>query len=301
MKRKEQALRYIARHTFEADEFSKVKADFLKTYDGSIVKQSPRPTDTATYDDYQKWLVYEVAAGDVVEYGNTIGIFSDDNHVDSLAAYIGIGGKLVVGSLEVPKCRLRKVDLGKTDGFLMGLSDIGLQFSDRYSVLMRISAPKVMKRVGFTYNGIFGAGVIGSTDRKTTRFLFSVLQGVYSEGWEVPTDRLVFRELSFSEIRNMDLVLEKNGKAWNNVSGKFMLAGSRVEVGETYWFIDERFNISSATENRARKDEQRHRCGNYFTAYQEAIEFWDAFHRLRDRQKNGEDISLPRLSVPDSE
>lgn len=94
-----------------------------------------------------------------------------------------------------------------------------------------------------------------------------------STGW-------LIRSASVSEYNRLENELKKIGLVWKKGLNRLEPIDFVAEKGTTYWYIDDRLKIVTATEQLNKTSHLRYLAGNYFTDYGRALEICDKIREL---------------------
>ena len=102
MKTLNQIYRYTADCHFSDEDWQRVLEYCRKRFKGGKIHKALYPKADSTYRQFRKWIETGFGAGDMVSYGNTMGIVSSSTPASIvLAAYCDYEGNLIVNDMEV--------------------------------------------------------------------------------------------------------------------------------------------------------------------------------------------------------
>ena len=282
-KTKEQVNRYLTHCRFPEDDWSKILL-YCRKNDLGYAHKSAHPKSDSTYEQFIQWLRTGYGSGDVVRYGHTIGILSSCTpEYSAFCAYLSYDGQLVISDLQISTDRV--IAPGKDDARrIYGLLKMsGLDFDVRLARVYEKKLSQPYSRVSYCYGSVNGYGVIGSYDGDVAHFIFGVESGKLLLDFDVPIYELGTEPIDKNGIMTITKVLSDNLLRWNYSSNSLEELRPRVSVGETYWYITDKFTVSSAIENRARTNDVRYERGNYFVNHSEAVDFLQEILRMRKK------------------
>lgn len=282
-KTKEQVNRYLIHCEFPDDDWQKVLV-FCRKNGLGYAHKSSRPKSASSFNQFIDWLRSGYGSGDVVRYGHTIGILSvctPDYTV--LCAHFSYDGKLLVTDLQVSTDKIIAGTDTDRKRIYGALKLSGLDFDDRLARVYQKKLPAVFSRIAYRYGDISGYGVIGRYDGDVAHFVFGIENGVVRRDFEIPIYDLATDAIDKVGILAINDALNAALLRWNHQACKLEDLQPRVRVGDTYWYITDKFSVSSAIENRAPTNEVRYERGNYFLNHSEAVEFLSAIMKMRKK------------------
>ena len=282
-KTKEQVNRYLTHCRFPEDDWAKILL-YCRKNDLGYAHKATHPKSDSTYGQFIQWLRTGYGSGDVVRYGHTIGILSSCTpEYSAFCAYLSYDGQLIVSDLQVSTDRIiapAKDDARKIYG-LLKMS--GLDFDTRLARVYEKKLPQPYSRVSYRYGGVCGYGVIDRYDGDVVHFIFGVENSRLLLDFDVPIYELGTEPIDKNGIRIITETLNDNLLRWNHFSNCLESLSPRVRVGETYWYITDKFTVSGAIENRARTNDVRYERGNYFINHSEAVDFLQEILQMRKK------------------
>ena len=281
-KTKEQVNRYLTHCKFPDDDWSKILLYCRKSGFGYAHK-SIRPKSESTYDQFIHWLDYGYGSGDVVRYGHTVSILSTCTPgYSAFCAYYPFDGELLVSDLQISTDKIIAPSEGDARDFYTKLKLSGLDFDKRLSLICERKLPAVNTRITYHYGGITGYGVIEKYSNDAAHFLFGIENGVLKRDFDIPVYELSAETIDRNGVVVISDTLSNSLLRWNYSTRQLEDLNPRVKSGETYWYITDKFTVSSAIENRTPTSNTRYERGNYFIDHVQALEFLLAIQELRN-------------------
>ena len=268
MKSKEQVIRHISKRRFSDEDWVKVLDKCRKLY-GSGIRKALRPKITETYDEFIEWLDTGFGDGSIVDYNGDIGLLCDNgNGTYKLLAHY-VCRRIVIENVPIDIKSAKLID-GKE--FYRDLRKEGYQYSVTLASIYERKIPSKYTKVAYQIGAEKGVGIIANCIKKTATFLWcygSIERRNYSVSLE-DVDFLPVTKEVIDRIR--DLMLE-SGIKFNRSTLQIEDVKPRAKIGESYWFLTERFTLKRELDNRKTKDNDRYECCNYFLSYPDADVF----------------------------
>ena len=273
----EQILRYIAKCEFSVKDWKQILA-YCKRIKLRVHK-STLPIMKVTYADFIDWYENGVATGDIVTDGSIVGIVGDNlNNGVRLCAYVSDGvfypSFIDVGNVSIAEENVRRQ-------FSDTMAKHNFQISVRLGKLVKLNNPGNQRRVRYQYDGETGVGIISSKNDNETIMAFTVSNGVLEKDVKFRNDEVRFFSIDADGIAEIDNSLRKHSLMWDKKKMRLCHTFPRSANGETYWFITDRFTISSAKERGLPIDKVKYESRNYFTVYEEALDFLYKIKEMR--------------------
>lgn len=292
----QQSLNYLSQ-PFKSDaDFPIIQAMFSQLYGESYepVKREIS-SDGITAYDYKSWLDEGVGTGDIVRYGNKLGIVTGHvKNAPEISCYIE-GGKLFVGASDKPSDDYETVTEGERDGFYRTLGKHDLQYDSQKSAIIKKYVPKVNDRVKFFGNGGEGIAIVRSVDAAKDvmefycYYIFPTNEKGAEIGFSMHEDGIAtlstftFEALSIGYYRRLQNELRNRGYLWNDKLKRIEPSDYRRDKGKPYWYISDKFRVVKEMDNWTPKSNERFLTGNYFTSLSDAM---DMQGRITDERKD---------------
>lgn len=295
---------FLSQHSFKSDlEWKRIMTICLE--DVNIDKTlcyEISPENGITLSDFLYWYDNLFGAGDICFLDGQLVICGkcDLRHATVIAKLSD--GKLSTCDLEVPQSALKMASGGDCDMFMLVMMKQNLQFSQKEHALVERYTPKPGDRVVFIGPDFWGLGVVKGIDQQadSVDFFCYHVDGTGETGFSMHEDS-VFRlsEVIFEPIsgnktktsqgngqylqRKLNQELAVYGKVWRDKLHRIEPV-SLISVGSPYWYINEKMELIGAVETGGQVSRRRYCAGNYFTSYEEGLEYLGKFtSMLRDR------------------
>lgn len=284
MKTLDQIIRYTTNCHFSNEDWEKIRV-FCREYEnGGYIHKSKTTISESSYEEFIQWLNNGFGSGDMVSYGNTMGIVGDSTPEKTyLIAYCDYEGNLIAKQMDVleperllPLSEDRKIELRKK------LYNKGLDYIIKTSELVRMYTPQ--KKLYYTYkNNFTGQNGVGIYfESKDHKYIFSVYleNGVLELKKEIDINYTPLRPAQDKEIKRLHKALVKEGLVYNERVEDFIKAPVRGR-NNVYWYLNDRFQIVMDRDNGDKRHGARFESGNYFLDHMEANLFMSEVIKLR--------------------
>lgn len=288
-KTKEQIFRYVSFRDYTDADWTEI-ASWIKAHYGSGLHRPRHPKINSDKAEFFDWIKKDcLAEGDVVIGNGFMGAFHElpDRIADDVFEVLGwydAGGVLHRQPMELhyseANVSWQVVDEEMTKSYYQRLREDGYTFAISLGSITKRNLPAVNTIFKFSRNGKEGVGVIDSYMDKAAHMAVSLMDAIEADYW-VPTAQLDILKLGKKETITFFLALEQNGMSWDTSEHKLISHIKRAVTGGTYWFINDRFGISSDKETGTKVDSERYKNRNYFLDYQEALRFRELIYKLR--------------------
>lgn len=280
-----QTRKFVAQCNF-GKEWSKVKAKCDTMYPKGFIVKPQHPISSASYEDFEKWLESDFSVGDIVAYGNTIGVLKavTPERVSLGAYYIRDNSKILVHDLLIDSSRMSHVLTGVAGKFHNDLLQAGFSVDPDTLNIVKAFHPAVNNFIEMHTPGHIYRGIVKEVDKEYV--VFHVVKDETLEEkpvWSRNTKVTTNSETSYSQIIGKDLKeygveLVGQGLQWHH--GGLIKLPKRAKLGEQYWFITELFTVKSSFDMYTRLSNNRYDSGNYFLKMEEAIEYSKKIQQL---------------------
>jgi len=282
-KTKEQVNRYLTHCRFPEDDWEKILL-YCRKNDLGYAHKAAHPKSKSTYGQFLQWLRTGYGSGDVVRYGHTIGILSSCTpEYSAFCVYLSYDGELVVSDLQISTDRIMAPMENDAKKLYSLLRLSGFDFDVRLARVYEKKLPEPYSRVAYQHNGITGYGIIERYVDGVAHFIFGVEDGKLLQHFDVPLHELFVSIIDRNGIAVITNTLNDSLLRWNQATQQLEEMQPRVRVGETYWYITDKFSVSGAIENKARTNDVRYERGNYFVNHSEAVDFLQEILRMRKK------------------
>ena len=287
MKTYDQIIRYTTHCKFSSEDWEKVRAFCHEYENGGHIHKSKSTISESTYEEFIKWIENGFGSGDMVSYGNTMGIIGDNTPDKTyLVAYCDYEGNLIVKDMEIfePE-RLshlsdeRKLELKKK------LFENNLDYTVKTSNIIPMYTPQknLYYVLGDRSSNDYGIGMY--SESRDNKYIFSAFlqNGKLEVKKEIDIDYTPLRPASDKEIKRLHKALDKSGLVFNEKIFEFI---KRPERGDNnpYWYLNDRFQIVMDRDNGEKRHGERFEAGNYFLDNTEALFFMVEVKKLRKEE-----------------
>ena len=302
MKNETQVLNFLSAVTFKSEpDFEMIHA-FCKQRSKQrkySLDLDPTFTETGiTASEFAEWYNNGFGSGDVAEMGGELVILGPCgiNEVE-IAAKNGSDGFQKV-KIRISTTQLSKVSENRFKEAYRRLSEQGLQYDRNNERIIVKYLPSVNHRIEFYNDSVRGLGIVREVRPEDNYvelycyYLYDTDQVGYSMHEK---DVCTFHEFTFLPMSRycylkLNRELAKHGKTWYDKIHRIEPLSVRVEVGERYWYIDDKMSVVTDRERGTRTCALRYIAGNYFNSLDEALAYSGRFaDMLRDRLALPED------------
>lgn len=284
---------FLSVHSFKsAQDFEYITAICGKNPDVKIdIPYEIDPEKGVSLTDFTQWLESGFGCGDVAKLDDTLVI----------CGICRVGCARIVGKLsddkilysdeEVAQNALKTPKSDEYYYFLNQLRQNKLQFGYRELKLIPKYVPQPGERVIFSSSHTKGLGVVKDVNKETGEitmfcyYIYGTKQCGYSmhETGICTLDDFVFepmtndqdkRQTKMNGIacrRRLNRELERHGKIWNEKLHRVEPTNPTVEIGQPYWYINDKLTLLKDTENGKATARQRYYAGNYFRTEAEGV------------------------------
>ena len=283
MKTKEQIARYVSQCHFPDEDWQKVLDYCRERFGGGRIHKAMRPLSESTYSQFLDWIDNGYAVGDIVRYGHTLGIvgaYTPDYAY--LAVYLSFDKELIEQKLEVYNYKIIQPaanDITEMNNILKAKS---LYFSVSLACLMKTYQPDNGDIVRVSTDFLQTTGIFRVNDGINLYFYAYVSDNEIIKDYVAPIGSVTISRPTKTDVERLQIALAKNKLEWA-ARYKVLRAveNSRVAKGGRYWYLSERFSICADIDMYTTKHNERHKVGNYFCAYSDAVLFMQKVKEFR--------------------
>lgn len=285
MKTLNQIIRYTSHCQFPAEDWQKVLGYCRERFKGGRIHKAQNPISGSTYEQFLNWIDNGLGSGDMVSYGNTMGIVvSSTPDKTLLTAYLDYEGNLMDCQMEIlePE-RLERLD----DDRQRQLRKILIDNKVYYSTQTHGLAPLCTLKENFYYvigNNDYGLADVGmylESDGYKHKFAAIVRNGELLFDYWIDSDYTPLLKAGDSDIQRFHKTVSKAGYVYNARFRQF-LPQPKVGSGNVYHYLNDRFEVVTDKDNGIDdKHAQRFAAGNYFLDMGDAITFMKAIKKMR--------------------
>lgn len=284
MKTLNQIKRYTSQCRFSEEDWQKVLVYCRERFKGGRIHKASKPISDSTYEQFLNWIENGLGSGDMVSYGNTMGIVcnctSDKIYI---TAYCDYEGNLINGVMEIlnPQ-RLIRLDENRSRVLRKLLIDNNLDYSKQSHALVPLYTPKenFYVVIGSDDYGVADVGMYLFSEGYKHKFAALLQDGELKMDCWVDTDYTPLRKASDKDIQRFHKAISKAGYSYNARAKQFIIQ-PKVGKDNIYYYLSDRFDIITEKDNGEKKHAQRYAVGNYFLDYGEAIMFMKEIKRMR--------------------
>ena len=154
-----------------------------------------------------------------------------------------------------------------------------LVYSIMLGTLTKLFVPDNGDFVLVKYLGISRYGIFNKME--LSYYVFYYLDGYGLEPTSIPFSECEIERTTTKDGIKLLERLARFGIMWNPVDKKLMPVPIRADVGGKYWYIDDKFHVCQVKDAHTPVHNERHKNGNYFTSYGEALVFLNKLKEMR--------------------
>ncbi len=245
-----------------------------------------------TASKFFDWYHNGFGAGDVAKIsGKTVIISDSDLKISKICGEISTEG-YCEASLTVPVSDLEAMTPEGQAAIHIQLSHLNLEYCRKNFTVMPKYVPKINDRVLIWNQNESKLGVIRAIAPDTNEvelycwfdYRTKKLGHSMHEKNVVTFHEYHFEPMSIVAQRRLNTELEKVGKVWYDKLHRIEPLKVKVDVGKHYWYITDKMKVVEETEKGTPTSNFRYISGNYFSKYEDAIEYLGRISDLlRDR------------------
>lgn len=286
MKTFNQIYRYTSDCCFPDEDWQRVLEYCRDHFEGGKIRKALAPKSNSTYEQFQDWIKTGFGPGDMVSYGNTMGVVGSstpDGIV--LAAYCDYEGNLIINDMEVleperlkPLEERRKVELKRL------MFEKGVDFYVRDGKVDKLYTPEKYFYVTIENpdKDKPNIGMYLESDNSKHHFL------AYLDGNKLRMDCWVdpkytpLKSATEADIKRLHTATSKAGWIYNERCHQFIKAPKKGQ-DNIYWYLNDRFELVMDKDNGTKKHMQRLEAGNYILDYAEGVLFMKEVRKMRGK------------------
>ncbi len=284
----------------------------LSQYKLKVAFREPNDSmPTVTFLQFKKWAERDFPIPNsiiVVEEGGFLNMISyvSSIHYDkiTLGASFTQTGDLIIDKLSIPfDAKIRKATEKEIEKITVALSNRNFEWSYEYNRVIERFVPQICNYIRFKSNtGKRGIGVFQKTTKGGKVIMFCVK--VENEPIQYSLNDCIgnYCDLKFFSATEAEKNIFKSelasvGKVWNGRLRRIEPIGfGKMKKGQTYYFINEKFNVVPAKESLSAQDRLKFNSGNYFLNPEEAEE---AIKHIEDFRKT--QLARPQKKIETDE
>ena len=284
MKTYAQILRYTSQCSFPDEDWQKVKDFCLAIPNGGNIRKASNPIFDSSYDLFIDWFENGFGSGDLVSYGNTMGIVGDSfPEKVYLVAYLDYEKRLVINNMDILEPhRLKCLDSEKSEEWKSIFYGSGFDYNVRESQVIKIKEPQ--KDLLYTLSEGPGNNLrMGRyLETKEDQYHFSA----YLENGKIFLDHWIninftpLKKSTEKEISRFNNIIQRSGLIFDERQDKYIKKISEQERNN-YWYLNDRFEVVMDKDDGSIRHRKRKEVGNYFFDQLNAIRFMTAVQKLR--------------------
>lgn len=291
MKSVEQINRYLSSCIFDNDGWERVLAFCREQYGGGKVHRPRRGRYQASFADFITWFKYMPGQGEIIKYGNIIGMVGKCTPSDYvLCAYISQNGQLILKDMVVSPHKLTKATSDEEARLRSLMSKSKIAYSVNLAVFVDVLTPDdgdfvIVKQGKLTRYGIFNRS-------ESESYIFHFLENREGkiEQTVIPFSECEIELASSREGLKLLEILHRLGVTWNAKDKTFLPVPAKAVLGGKYWYINDKFYVCQCKDLQTPVHKERYKNGNYFTSYAEALSFLQRLKDLRIAMSKGLDL-----------
>lgn len=247
--------------------------------------------DGITFADFFDWYNNGFGSGDIACYnGNLVMIGICGIDTAKIEATL-VGDKIDCSRSVTEASNLSKPSDEDVVLFKKALASNDLQFEESRQLVAQRRIPGTNERISFKKDDdTYGIGVIRSVSKENDTFELYCYY-IYRAGTvkysmhEIisPLSDYTFQVMSRSERNRLKNELKKVGKNWNDKLHRIEPINGKANVGEKYWYINDKMKMVNDTEEGKQTSHFRFIAGNYFLNQDDCLDNLGAINEiLRD-------------------
>lgn len=255
------------------------------------VPSSYSTTDHALdYAAFANWLESGYGAGDVVKWGEYIGLVQDSNIEDvKICLRIDRNGPNF-NSITIPIQDITHADENALKRINHVLDEMGKEFGNPFFVITDKFIPGSGSLVCFQNHqtGQDGYGVVRQIQKSGEIIMYCYCYKGETVKFNMHEYLGNINDFSFTSFKPTDYPrkaleteLNKAGKSWNHYLKRIEPVNMRVDLNERYWYITDKMQVTSDIEKNKATSNKRYLAGNYFRREEDAVAILAAEMEIR--------------------
>lgn len=286
MKTLNQIYRYTADCHFSDEDWQRVLEYCRKRFKGGKIHKALYPKADSTYRQFRKWIETGFGAGDMVSYGNTMGIVSSSTPASIvLAAYCDYEGNLIVNDMEVlePQ-RLQTLEESRITELRKLVFEKRLDFQVRTGKFNKIYTPQkyFYATIEYPNSDEVGVGMYLESDNSKHHFLAYFYGNKLQMDCWIDSNYTPLRQATEADIKRLHAATSKNGLSFNERAHQFIKTPQKGK-NNVYWYLNDRFELVMDRDNGAKKHQERWDAGNYILDFTEGLLFMKEVKKMRGK------------------
>lgn len=286
MKTLDQIIRYTSQCRFPDNDWQKVLAYCRERFKGGKIHKALSPISESSYDQFVSWLDSGFGSGDLVSYGETMGVIGDCTpKVTTLIAYCDYEGNLIVKKMNVQNVlRLKRLDDERSRELKKKIYERGFDIVARNAKLSELYIPKknFYVTLGDSEYGDLSVGIYLESNGCSHHFsAFLNKNGKLEMDCWIEIECTPFRPATEKDIQRLHQATSNAGWSFNGRTNTFIKMPKRGH-NNVYWYMNDRFEIVLDKDNGSKKHTERYDAGNYFLDNTEALLFMKEVRNMRN-------------------
>ena len=286
MKTLNQIYRYTSDCRFPDEDWQEVLAYCRKHFKGGKIHKSQYPKSDSTYRQFCEWIKNGFGAGDMVSYGNTMGIVGHSTPAGIvLAAYCDFDGNLIVNDMRVLEPhRLQPLEEPRATELKRLIFERKLYFHVRNGKFDTLYTPEkyFYATIEDINNNEPGVGMYLESDNSKHHFLAYLYRNKLSMDCWIDSDYTPLKPASEADIKRLHAATSKHGWFYNERCHQFVKVPKKG-TNNVYWYLNDRFELIMDRDDGTKKHTDKWEAGNYFTDYTEGVYFMKEVRKMRGK------------------
>lgn len=276
MKTFNQVNKYLIPFEMSSEVYAEV-VDFLSQYD--INKPVRRYGGKVPFDfkQFKTWFKEGPGVGDLVRYGSIVCVVADckPDHL-LFSAHFGLDDKLT--DLQGKFYKSQRTECKVLSGeerrvYEEKIHNEGLTIAST-GMLVKVPLAKKGRMYQFLYEGENWYGVVRNRDTASVTMAFAYNKKRIIEEDLVVDSKNMIRELSNKEEEEMqEDMYNALSCRWSSFGGMILYRCKRVPKNTRYYYLNDKFGVTSVVDNYGKVHDMRYENGNYFLTMEEATAF----------------------------
>lgn len=271
MKTLDQIILHATNCSFSREDWGKVKEFCFNYENGGHVHKGKTPVSTSSYDDFLNWIEKGFGSGEIVRYGDMIGMIGDNTPDKTyLVAYYDFDRNVIVKEMKVlePR-RLQRATEEEEMGFRKAFFEAGWDYDVKEGRVSAVCTPKInlYYSYGDTNKGKSNVGIYVETKLGKYHFYCFLKDGKILINHWVDINCTPLRPATDKEIMKLQAAMKRKGVMFDPNRGGLLSKGK-------YWYMSDRLEVvMDKDDGKKKRHKDRYQAGNYFLSLESAAEF----------------------------
>lgn len=281
MKTKEQVIRYTSLRQYSEEDWKQIVLYVTSHYDVNKMKKARRAKAESTFQEFLAWEKDGLGECDVIVASDGAICMCHDTGCKYVIMAKYHHYMLTVDTSAFPDTWERASE-EQESSIMQALRNELYACSQRLGTIYCIPDPPIGQMIKI--KGTDMCCIVKEVENHVAR-LWALL-----DGDELMLNRIMHRAdiiaepISNTDRKRFDSALQTSSLYWDGTSKKLISHIFRVDSGDYYWYIDDRFGVTESKDRRTKADNERYKNRNYFADYQEALRFRKKIYELtKDR------------------